>query len=270
MGSASIAGVGGDADEEWVARGICRAISWWPWRGGFREFFLPSGAAGGSPQMDTPSIGTGAIVFVRVDDVEAILRGVPDALLAVKAGALRSTTNILASSPKRVAVAYSNSQSIKKLRDAIAAGITTCDGFPANADDIFLTDGASPGVHLMMQLLIRDEKDGNPTRKVLAKENQHDIVKLCKDEGLVLLADEVYQENNYVDNKKFNSFKKIARSMGYNEDDLPSVSFQCVSKRYYGECGKKGGHMEIMGFSVPVRKQIYKVTSVNLCSNIAG
>jgi hypothetical protein len=45
----------------------------------------------------------------------------------------------------------------------------------------------------------------------------------------------VYQENIYVDNKKFNSFKKIARSMGYNEDDLPLVSFQSVSKGKYDD-----------------------------------
>jgi alanine transaminase len=38
------------------------------------------------------------------------------------------------------------SKGIKGLRDAIAAGITSRDGFPANADDIFITDGASPGV----------------------------------------------------------------------------------------------------------------------------
>jgi alanine transaminase len=38
------------------------------------------------------------------------------------------------------------SKGIKGLRDAIAAGIAARDGFPANADDIFITDGASPGV----------------------------------------------------------------------------------------------------------------------------
>lgn len=39
---------------------------------------------------------------------------------------------------------------------------------------------------------------------------------------------------------------------------------------YYGECGKRGGYMEITGFSADVREQIYKVASVNLCSNITG
>ncbi|KAK4563336.1 hypothetical protein RGQ29_005732 [Quercus rubra] len=32
--------------------------------------------------------------------------------------------------------------------------------FLADPNDIFLTDGASPAVHIMMQLLIRPENDG--------------------------------------------------------------------------------------------------------------
>lgn len=50
--------------------------------------------------------------------------------------------------PGRATGAYSHSQGIKGLRDQIAAGITARDGFSANADDIFLTDGASPGVYI--------------------------------------------------------------------------------------------------------------------------
>jgi len=51
-------------------------------------------------------------------------------------------------------------QGIKGLRETIAAGIEARDGFPANANDIFLTDGASPGVrsssgmaHWMLNLI---------------------------------------------------------------------------------------------------------------------
>ncbi|KAK1575512.1 hypothetical protein Q3G72_006111 [Acer saccharum] len=79
----------------------------------------------------------------------------------------------------------------------------------------------------------------------------------------------VYQENVYVPEKSFHSLKKVSRSMGYGED-ISLVSFQSVSKGYYGECGKRGGYMEITGFSPDVREQIYKVASVNLCSNITG
>lgn len=41
---------------------------------------------------------------------------------------------------------------------------------------------------------------------------------------------QVYQENVYVPDKTFHSFKKVSRSMGYGEKDLSLVSFQSVSK----------------------------------------
>lgn len=51
---------------------------------------------------------------------------------------------------------------------------------------------------------------------------------------------QVYQENIYVADKQFHSFKKVARSMGYGEKDITLVSFQSVSKgmvvRYYVCC----------------------------------
>ncbi|KAK4790858.1 hypothetical protein SAY86_031271 [Trapa natans] len=240
---------------------------------------------------------------------------------------------ILDQIPGRATGAYSHSQGVKGLRDAIASGIEARDGYPADPDDIFLTDGASPAVHMMMQLLTRSESDGilcpipqyplysasialhggtlvpyyldeangwglevselkkqldaakskgvsvralvvinpgNPTGQVLSEENQRQIVEFCKKEGLVLLADEVYQENIYAPEKQFHSFKKVARSMGYGEEDISLVSFQSVSKGYYGECGKRGGYMEVTGFAANIREQIYKVASVNLCSNISG
>ncbi|KAE8700733.1 Alanine aminotransferase 2 [Hibiscus syriacus] len=183
---------------------------------------------------------------------------------------------ILDQIPGRATGAYSHSQGIKGLRDIIAVGIEARDGFPL-IQMIFLTDGASPAVHMMMQLLIRSEKDGilcpipqylytllqlpcmvelwyaliptgwglevselkkqletsrskgitvralvvinpgNPTGQVLAEENQKAIVEFCKQEGLVLLADEVYQENVYVPEKKFHSFKKVSRSIVLKE-----------------------------------------------------
>lgn len=41
---------------------------------------------------------------------------------------------------------------------------------------------------------------------------------------------QVYQENIYVPEKKFHSFKKISREMGYGDKDISLVSFQSVSK----------------------------------------
>ncbi|KAL9677458.1 hypothetical protein QQ045_005689 [Rhodiola kirilowii] len=286
----------------------------------------------GNPQ----SLGQQPITFFRevlaLCDHPAILDS-PEASGIFSADSIRRARQILRQIPGRATGAYSHSQGVRGLRDTIAAGIEARDGFPADPDAIFLTDGASPGVHMMMQLLIRSEEDGilcpipqyplysasialhggtlvpyylnestgwglevselkrqldasrakgitvralvvinpgNPTGQVLGEDNQRDIVDFCKQESLVLLADEVYQENVYVPEKQFHSFKKVARSMGYGDKDIALVSYQSVSKGYYGECGKRGGYMEVTGFNAEVKDQIYKLASVNLCSNIAG
>ncbi|KAK9756060.1 hypothetical protein RND81_01G070600 [Saponaria officinalis] len=250
------------------------------------------------------------------------------------ADAIERARQILDQLPGRSTGSYSPTQGNKGLRETIAAGIEARDGFPANVNDLFLTDGATPAIHTMLHLLIRSKQDGilvpipqyplysasialyggtlvphyldeakgwgleisdlkkqlddarskgitvktmvvinpgNPTGQVLTEENQKQIVDFCKEEGLVLLADEVYQENVYAPDKKFHSFKKIARSCGYGENDIALVSIHSVSKGYYGECGRRGGYMEVTGFSSEIRKQIYKLVSVNICSsNVNG
>lgn len=111
---------------------------------------------------------------------------------------------------------------------------------------------------------------GNPTGQVLSVANQEEMVEFCRKEGLVMLADEVYQDNVYVEDRKFHSFKKVARSLGYDENDISIVSFHSVSMGYSGECGRRGGYMEICGFGDDVMGEIRKVASVTLCPNIGG
>lgn len=50
---------------------------------------------------------------------------------------------------------------------------------------------------------------GNPTGQILSYENQVAVLKFCREEGVILLADEVYQSNIYNPNKSFTSFKKV-------------------------------------------------------------
>merc|ERR1712038_319436 len=38
----------------------------------------------------------------------------------------------------------------------------------------------------------------------------------------------------------------------------------------FGECGRRGGYMELVGIDVGVRNQLYKLASSHLCSNIPG
>ncbi len=51
---------------------------------------------------------------------------------------------------------------------------------------------------------------GNPTGQLLSVDNQREILEFCRDEGVVLMADEVYQANIYKPGKTFTSFKKVS------------------------------------------------------------
>jgi len=87
----------------------------------------------------------------------------------------------------------------------------------------------------------------------------------------VLLADEVYQVNVYDENDSFYSCKRAAHDCGLIEDgSLEMVSFHSVSKGLYGECGRRGGYMELVGFDSGVLDQIYKLASSSLCSCLPG
>ena len=56
--------------------------------------------------------------------------------------------------------AYSETKGIAYIRKEVADFIERRDKFPANPDDIFLTNGASPAVQLVMRIVIRSPKDG--------------------------------------------------------------------------------------------------------------
>ncbi|XP_004345426.2 alanine aminotransferase [Capsaspora owczarzaki ATCC 30864] len=111
---------------------------------------------------------------------------------------------------------------------------------------------------------------GNPTGGVLSMESMRGIVELCHREHLVLLADEVYQTNVYQDQRPFVSFRKVLKSMGPEFSNVELISFHSVSKGFIGECGKRGGYMEMIGIDAYVREQIYKVASISLCPNVQG
>ncbi|EEY66057.1 alanine aminotransferase 2 [Phytophthora infestans T30-4] len=229
--------------------------------------------------------------------------------------------------------AYGHSKGSAVVREEVARFMQRRDGHPADPEDIYLTDGASPAVQNSLLSLIRDENDaimapipqyplysaaiainggtlvgyyldeanawgldvdelaravkeardagksvramavinpGNPTGQCLSEKNIEEIIKFCKKEDILILADEVYQENVYAEGKKFFSFKKVLRDMGKEYDDVELISFHSTSKGFTGECGRRGGYMELVNIDEGAKDQFYKLMSVNLCSNIEG
>jgi len=108
---------------------------------------------------------------------------------------------------------------------------------------------------------------GNPTGGCLSLEDMQGVVQFCERENLVLCADEVYQENVYVEGKPFTSFKKVVRDLN---SSVELVSYHSTSKGFLGECGMRGGYYEATNIDPKVVEQMYKMASVSLCSNLTG
>lgn len=110
---------------------------------------------------------------------------------------------------------------------------------------------------------------GNPTGAVLDEDTVKEVIRFAGENGIVVIADEVYQENVY--GEKFVSFAKMLGTQ-----QLPLFSLHSVSKGFYGECGHRGGYLEIRnapkakGTDTSFTEIILKQASVSLCSNTAG
>lgn len=112
---------------------------------------------------------------------------------------------------------------------------------------------------------------GNPTGQCLSKENLRDLIKFCYDNRLILCADEVYQENIYQPTKSFESARKVLGEMPEPyKSAVELVSFHSTSKGFIGECGLRGGYMELHNMLPEVVDELYKISSVNLCPNLPG
>jgi len=110
---------------------------------------------------------------------------------------------------------------------------------------------------------------GNPTGAILDEKTIKDVIEFAKEHKIVIIADEVYQENLY--GGEFFSFAKVL-----GEQDVPLFSLHSVSKGFYGECGHRGGYLEVRNppkihsSNLDFMDVLLKQASVSLCSNTVG
>ena len=235
--------------------------------------------------------------------------------------------------------AYTDSKGQLFIREAVANFINKRDNVDSNSksqfsnpDNIFLTDGASEGAKVVLELLITGKNDGimipiphyplysatiqrcggtqinyhpdeendwaldkdilnfsikkaqknginvkaivvinpaNPTGAILDKNSIIEVIEFAEENNLAIIADEVYQENLY--GAEFISF---AKAIG--DRNITLFSLHSVSKGFYGECGQRGGYLEVRNppelanSSKKFIDLLFKLASVNLCSNTVG
>ncbi|KAM3386189.1 hypothetical protein ACQJBY_009681 [Aegilops geniculata] len=106
-----------------------------------------------------------------------------------------------------------------------------------------VAEARSKGITVRAMVIINP---GNPTGQCLSEANIRELLNFCYQENLVLLADEVYQQNVYQDERPFISARKVMFDMGPPvSKEVQLISFHTVSKGYWGECGQRGGYFEM-------------------------
>ena len=109
----------------------------------------------------------------------------------------------------------------------------------------------------------------NPTGAILPEESAREVVAFAEEHNLALLADEVYQENLY--GAEFISFARLVAGKA-----VPLFSLHSTSKGFYGECGHRGGYLEVRnpprvaGTDNDFLDVLLKLASVSLCSSTPG
>ncbi|CCW70276.1 unnamed protein product [Phytomonas sp. Hart1] len=127
-----------------------------------------------------------------------------------------------------------------------------------------ISEGVTPRVFVCIN-------PNNPTGNLLSRNILEEMVKFCHDRSLLLLADEVYQLNIHSDGLNFVSFREVVLSMPepYRSGTM-LVSMNSASKGILGECGRRGGYLDLLNIPREVREQLIKLCSMNLCSNVNG
>jgi len=126
---------------------------------------------------------------------------------------------------------------------------------------------ASRGVRVKVIVVINP---GNPTGAILPEQSVREVIDFAREREMAIIADEVYQHNLY--GQEWVSF---ARVLG-NDEDVPLFSLHSTSKGFYGECGQRGGYLEVrnppalQGTALSFLQVLYKRASVSLCPNTAG
>ena len=127
-----------------------------------------------------------------------------------------------------------------------------------------LDDSRKKGINTIAIVVINP---GNPTGHILSEDEMKKIVEFCELNKLVLLADEVYQDNIYNPDKKFHSFRKVINNL---KTDTELFSFHSLSKGFAGECGLRGGYVELLNIDPEIKAQLLKLSSIMICCSTIG
>lgn len=132
-----------------------------------------------------------------------------------------------------------------------------------------IKDNTAKGIEIKALVVINP---GNPTGAILERQDIVELIDIAAEHGIVLIADEVYQNNVF--EREFISVRKVLYELREKDPELyrnvQVASLHSTSKGVSGECGQRGGYMELVGFTKEVQDVVFKLASINLCSVVSG
>ncbi|XP_010883600.2 alanine aminotransferase 1-like [Esox lucius] len=112
---------------------------------------------------------------------------------------------------------------------------------------------------------------GNPTGHVQSRTSIEEVIRFAAEERLFLMADEVYQDSIFGEDTEFVSYKKVLSEMGPPlSHQVELASFHSVSKGFMGECGLRGGYVELVNLDPEVKKYIYNIFLTDSSPAVTG
>ncbi|KAM3866201.1 alanine aminotransferase 2-like [Diretmus argenteus] len=112
---------------------------------------------------------------------------------------------------------------------------------------------------------------GNPTGHIQSRKSMEEVIQFVSQEKLFLLADETVQDNVFGEGSEFVSYKRVLAEMGPPlSDTVELASFHSVSKGLMGECGLRGGYVELVNLDPEVMNHTYTLFSTDSSAAVTG
>ncbi|XP_019734735.1 alanine aminotransferase 2-like isoform X2 [Hippocampus comes] len=131
-------------------------------------------------------------------------------------------------------------------------------GWELRADELRRALASARGVCRPVALYVINP--GNPTGHVQSRKSMEEVIRFVAENNLFLLADEVYQGSVYDANSEFVSYKKRLYELGPPlAHTLELASFHSASKGLLGECGLRGGYVELLNMDPVVMPYVERL-----------
>ncbi|KAG7330532.1 hypothetical protein KOW79_006754 [Hemibagrus wyckioides] len=112
---------------------------------------------------------------------------------------------------------------------------------------------------------------GSPTGHVQSKDSIAEVIRFAAKEKLFLMIDEVHQDIVYGKGIEFYSYRRVLSEMGLPySSSVELASFNSISKSVMGECGLRGGYLELVNLDSLVIPYIQKFFNTFTCGTLNG